>query len=605
MKKMRSGFLIALLILLGLPVLLSAQTAEIPFHDEAYNWKSRIHNGDGLRERLAESHTVRAQGAPWLRLYFGNLNLGPKSHITITSLQDGATQNLNAQTLTEWQNTSAYFNGDAIKIEIYVDTNAQGIFLEVPQVMVGDWVSGQPQPLSQCGPTDDRTPSTHPASGRLLSVGCTGWIVSNGLHITAGHCSGGAAQTLQFNVPPSNPDGTLNHPGPQDQYSVDPASKQSVNGGIGNDWGVFEVFDNSQTGLQPIDAQGASFTVVQDLGPANIRITGFGVDNNDPTRNQTQQTHLGPNFGSAGTTMRYQTDTEGGNSGSPVIDDATGNAVGVHTHGGCSVGGGGNNSGTSTFNTAFWNALNVAPPNMAVTMSNLNPPPPITIPPGGGTISYTGTLTNSGGSPTTGDIWSMVTLPNGNQFGPTVQFNGVPFSAGQTRASNVSETLPPNAPPGSYTYELNFGTFPNTVTASDQFTFTKSTVKPASAPVVQTNVSLDANVDFVAYGNWSKLVTEVAFIPEAFVVEQNYPNPFNPSTVIRYGLHEDTQVSVKIFDMLGKEVATLVNAQQKAGFKSITWNGKNDFGQPAPAGIYLYRVEAAGLVQVKKMILTK
>lgn len=52
--------------------------------------------------------------------------------------------------------------------------------------------------------------------------------------------------------------------------------------------------------------------------------------------------------------MRYQTDTEGGNSGSPVIDEATGNAVGVHTHGGCSTSGGGNNSGTSTFNTAFW-----------------------------------------------------------------------------------------------------------------------------------------------------------------------------------------------------------------------------------------------------------
>ena len=62
----------------------------------------------------------------------------------------------------------------------------------------------------------------------------------------------------------------------------------------------------------------------QDLGPANIRITGYGVD--DGVDNQTEQTHVGPNAGSSGTTMRYQTDTECGNSGGPVIDDATGMA---------------------------------------------------------------------------------------------------------------------------------------------------------------------------------------------------------------------------------------------------------------------------------------
>ncbi len=149
--------------------------------------------------------------------------------------------------------------------------------------------------------------------------------------------------------------------------------------GVGNDWGTFEVFPNSITGLMPKDAQGAFWPLVQDLGPDSIRITGYGVDDTPPgttggrnSDNQTQQTHVGPNAGSSGTTMRYVTDTEGGNSGSPVIDGATGNAVGVHTHGGCTSSGG-NNNGTSTFNSAFWIAVEQGAGCLVETASNPNP----------------------------------------------------------------------------------------------------------------------------------------------------------------------------------------------------------------------------------------
>jgi V8-like Glu-specific endopeptidase len=188
-----------------------------------------------------------------------------------------------------------------------------------------------------------------------VPVGCTGWIADNGKYVTAGHClSGNNADTFQFNVPSSNSDRTLNHPGPEDQYPVIANSRVYTNGGVGNDWGIFAVSDNSNTGLQPIDAQNASFSVVQDLGPNTIRITGFGVD--DGSDNQTNQTHSGSNTGSSGTTMRYSVDTTGGNSGSPVIDGNSSTSVGIHTHGGCSSSGG-NNSGTSAFHSDFWSAL--------------------------------------------------------------------------------------------------------------------------------------------------------------------------------------------------------------------------------------------------------
>jgi hypothetical protein len=161
---------------------------------------------------------------------------------------------------------------------------------------------------------------------------------------------------MEFNVPMSTTGGTIQHPGPEDQYAVDASTINGVNGGIGNDWGVFQVFNNSITGLHPIVAQGDAFTVVQNLLPDSIRITGYGVDSTPPSYNQVQQTNVGPNAGSSGTTMRYRTDTEGGNSGSPVIDEATNTAVGVHTHGGCTTTGG-NNNGTSTFHPAFWDAI--------------------------------------------------------------------------------------------------------------------------------------------------------------------------------------------------------------------------------------------------------
>ena len=329
-----------------------AQTAPLPYRMQPYALDSGLHSSlpGEAATRVAASKVVKVPGSPWLRLNFSGVELGRASYLTVTSLYDGAQQRLDARALAQWKNSSAYFNGDALRVDLHVASGDKNVFARMTEVMVGNMDA----PASQCGPTDDRTPSTDPRTGRLLTIGCTAWLIADGRFISAGHCvsSAGSANTVEFNVPPSLPNGTIQHPGPEDQYVVDDATRVFSNAGVGNDWGVFETLPNAQTGMTALQAQGASFNLVQNLGPAIIRITGYGVDGG--TANQTNQTHTGPNAGSSGTTMRYQTDTEGGNSGSPVIDDTTGNAVGVHTHGGCSTSGGGNNSGTSTFNTAFW-----------------------------------------------------------------------------------------------------------------------------------------------------------------------------------------------------------------------------------------------------------
>jgi len=94
-------------------------------------------------------------------------------------------------------------------------------------------------------------------------------------------------------------------------------------------------------------------------------------------------------------------------------------------------------------------------------------------------------------------------------------------------------------------------------------------------------------------------------LPDEFALHQNYPNPFNPVTTIRYDLAENAMVNIIIHDMLGRQVKTLINRTQDAGYKSVIWNATNDYGKPVSAGIYLYQIQAGEYISTKKMVLLK
>jgi len=94
-------------------------------------------------------------------------------------------------------------------------------------------------------------------------------------------------------------------------------------------------------------------------------------------------------------------------------------------------------------------------------------------------------------------------------------------------------------------------------------------------------------------------------LPDEFALQQNYPNPFNPVTTLRYDLPINGMVTIIIYDMLGREVKTLINQNQNAGYKSVIWNATNDNGKPISAGIYLYQIHAGEYMQTKKMVLLK
>ena len=326
-----------------------------------------VGNNTSQRRATAWSHTIEIRGAKWLRVHFSEVVLtkGRKqdSILRITSLEDGAFQILNTTTCQQWRDKSAYFNGDAVRVELLAHAGAENNRVAIDRVTAGD----VPEPdLSRtiCNGSDDRELSTDARICRVDS-GCTAWLFDDRENdmITAGHCAASMSAVF-FNVPLSDPDGSLNFPTPDDQYAICTDSVQFTDGGVGNDWCYFGCFNNSNTGLSPLAAQGSSFAI----GTPNsntfdsndqIRITGFGTTSApvNPTWNQAQKTQLGPFNQFAGNTIRYRTDTTGGNSGSPILLFPTGVAYGVHTHGGCSNSGGAN-QGTGLNHAAFMNAIN-------------------------------------------------------------------------------------------------------------------------------------------------------------------------------------------------------------------------------------------------------
>ena len=113
---------------------------------------------------------------------------------------------------------------------------------------------------------------------------------------------------------------------------------------------------------------------------------------------------------------------------------------------------------------------------------------------------------------------------------------------------------------------------------------------------------VDANGNIVSQSTQS---IKIENIPDQFKLHQNYPNPFNPITTINYDLPQQTHVNLIIYDILGREVVKLVSEEISAGYKTIIWDSRNNYGDPVSAGIYFYQIQTKEFVKTKKMILIK
>lgn len=226
-------------------------------------------------------------------------------------------------------------------------------------------------------------------------------------------------------------------------------------------------------------------------------------------------------------------------------------------------------------------------PSLSVTLTPTVTP--IVIPPGGGTFNFDLDITNSGGSVANFDAWIEADLPGGSTYGPILLRPGINLPPGITLSRNMNQSVPGSAPAGDYTYRLNAGEYPSSVYAFDEFPFSK------------TGSDQNGSIEGWTITGWDETSeTTVSLIPDRYYLAQNSPNPFNPLTSISFGLPNAAEVELRVFNLLGREVAELQAGFMQAGHHKITFDAGG-----LSSGIYFYMIKTPDFSQVKKMLLVK
>ena len=203
----------------------------------------------------------------------------------------------------------------------------------------------------------------------------------------------------------------------------------------------------------------------------------------------------------------------------------------------------------------------------------------------------------------------------------SLTFNGISLFFGIDIPENMklSYSLPPKPPAGAFDVRFNGG-----------WKFVKDYGEVEVMSTSETiTIAYDIKIEAGEHMNWvltsesgSEYTLEYAdeiivpteetftlekkaIIPIAYTLHQNYPNPFNPITNLRYDLPEREQVTLTVFDLMGRQITQLVNTAQESGYKSVQWNATDMHGKPVSAGVYLYQIRVGEFVQTRKMVLLK
>ncbi len=437
----------------------------------SYSYASGSHTNSTSMRQVMDVHQVNIPGATSLRLKFDNVVLGPEDCIQIISNWDGNTQEQYPSELQKWSNTSAYFNGESVTVKLWVNPGSTASFA------IRDLIAGAQGSLgfhnTICGPTDDRVLSTDWRAMRAVSSptgsggGCTIWAASPTNHLlSAGHCTG-TFGVAEAEVPLSTGGGGAQHPPSNRQWPI--TNLGGTGSGIGNDYAVTTVATNAQ-GQWPSQLYGhftLGFFIPQVNDP--IRITGYGSTSSpvSPTWNVVNKTHAGVyvTTGGGGTGLGYNADTTGGNSGSPVICDISGLAVGIHTHGGCSSTGG-NNWGTSLTLPAFQ--------SLWASSGGPTPPSGVCATP----VAPTASFTSSNPNVLQGSAISFTDTSTGGVSNWAWDLNG----DGITDSTQANPSYIYNTP-GSYTVSLTVSNAQGTDTVTMPNYVTVSTLTAATLPV--------------------------------------------------------------------------------------------------------------------------
>ncbi|MCH2132862.1 MAG: hypothetical protein MK116_03835 [Phycisphaerales bacterium] len=295
-----------------------------------FNLRTDSFDNPGGGSQVVYDDVITFPGMSWMRLYFGPVELGRGSYIRVTSLRDGEQQRLDAQALAMWSNTSAYFNGDALRVELVAGPFSTDNVLDLEFVAAEPVHQNRGDNCGICG-SDSRTPTSNDNFARLMPVGCSATIYNEAsCFVTAGHCLTNAT-VLHFNVPDSSSNCSTNQPPVADQFPV--TSSDGVDAGVGADYGAMTSGTNSE-GQTAYERYGTFIPLASSVpNSGNIVITGYGVDD-QCTRSQTLQTDSGSISSVDSNSISYEVDVTYGNSGSSIVYNNT--IIGVVTH--CSYG---------------------------------------------------------------------------------------------------------------------------------------------------------------------------------------------------------------------------------------------------------------------------
>ncbi|MCX6641737.1 MAG: T9SS type A sorting domain-containing protein [bacterium] len=217
--------------------------------------------------------------------------------------------------------------------------------------------------------------------------------------------------------------------------------------------------------------------------------------------------------------------------------------------------------------------------------------PPIVIPHSGGSFSFNVSAHNEAANPAHVHVWTMMRLePSGPWMGPYLNASAT-VASGATISRTRTQNVPGSLEPGTYTYQVRIGDYPNDIWYQSGFTFAISPV--GDGPWVGNFDNYGESFDDLTIDN-------PVSTPDNFVVSGVYPNPFNPSTVIRFNLPNAALVQLDVFDTNGRLVRAQHAAPLQAGEHNITFDGAG-----LPSGVYTYKLTAGEQAASGKMVLMK
>lgn len=216
---------------------------------------------------------------------------------------------------------------------------------------------------------------------------------------------------------------------------------------------------------------------------------------------------------------------------------------------------------------------------------------PISIPPQGGGFNYLLSCENTTPAVITFDVWIMVNLPNGREYGPILNVPNLELPPLSAVERIRTQSVPGSALPGLYIYDIYAGLFPDSIVSEYHFDFTKERGLP---------------FDY-AFSDWSCAGEEfsgdyldILSFPESNLTASAYPNPFNQETVITIYISQNSAAKIRIFDIAGRLIETVVDDYYSAGVH----NFKFDSGYYA-SGIYFAMISANGKTQTLKLAVMK